>query len=103
MFTSVALFNMLIGPLNAFPWVINGVIESWVSIKRLETFMDLTEINVAQYYTGGKELYCLKTYRNWSKLRTWLMAVPHMKNSVLVGFSFSLFNVIQSFTSAIQV
>lgn len=26
-FTSVALFNMLIGPLNAFPWVLNGLVE----------------------------------------------------------------------------
>ena len=26
-FTSVALFNMLIGPLNAFPWVVNGMME----------------------------------------------------------------------------
>ncbi|XP_072032229.1 ATP-binding cassette sub-family C member 10-like [Amphiura filiformis] len=50
-FTSVALFNMLIGPLNAFPWVINGVIEAWVSIKRLQTFMELKELNLAQYYT----------------------------------------------------
>ena len=24
---SISLFNMLIGPLNSFPWVINGLVE----------------------------------------------------------------------------
>lgn len=35
-FTSLALFNVLIGPLNAFPWVLNGVVEAIVSLRRLE-------------------------------------------------------------------
>ncbi|CAI5508761.1 unnamed protein product, partial [Closterium sp. Naga37s-1] len=26
-FTSLALFNVLLGPLNSFPWVINGIVE----------------------------------------------------------------------------
>jgi hypothetical protein len=26
-FTSLALFNVLILPLNAFPWVVNGIVE----------------------------------------------------------------------------
>jgi ABC-type multidrug transport system fused ATPase/permease subunit len=38
-FTSLALFNVLIAPLNAFPWVINGVVEAFVSINRLEAFL----------------------------------------------------------------
>ncbi|XP_071834475.1 ATP-binding cassette sub-family C member 10-like isoform X2 [Apostichopus japonicus] len=50
-FTSVALFNMLIGPLNAFPWVINGVVESWVSMKRVQSFMNLKELQWSQYYS----------------------------------------------------
>ncbi|XP_041468071.1 ATP-binding cassette sub-family C member 10-like [Lytechinus variegatus] len=49
-FTSLALFSILIGPLNAFPWVLNGVIESWVSIKRVQEFMDLEESDLAKYY-----------------------------------------------------
>ncbi|XP_003727446.1 multidrug resistance-associated protein 7 [Strongylocentrotus purpuratus] len=49
-FTSLALFSILIGPLNAFPWVLNGVIESWVSIKRVQEFMDLEESDLATYY-----------------------------------------------------
>ena len=42
-FTSVALFAMLTGPLNAFPWVLNGLVESLVSIRRLEAFFCLPE------------------------------------------------------------
>ena len=34
-FTSLALFNVLIAPLNSFPWVINGVVEAAVSLRRL--------------------------------------------------------------------
>ena len=32
-FTSVALFAMLTGPLNAFPWVLNGLVEAMVSVR----------------------------------------------------------------------
>lgn len=41
-FTSVALLNMLIGPLNAFPWVLNGLIEAWVSLKRVQELIDVS-------------------------------------------------------------
>lgn len=40
-YTSVALLNMLIGPLNAFPWVLNGLIEAWVSVKRVQELVDV--------------------------------------------------------------
>ncbi|XP_064623538.1 ATP-binding cassette sub-family C member 10-like [Lineus longissimus] len=50
-FTSLALFNILIMPLNAFPWVINGLMEAWVSLKRLEKFMKLDELDLAAYYS----------------------------------------------------
>ena len=40
-FTSVALFAMLTGPLNAFPWVLNGLVESLVSLRRLDAFLSL--------------------------------------------------------------
>ena len=48
-FTSVALFGILISPLNAFPWVINGLIEAWVSTKRVQAFLQLKELG--QYYS----------------------------------------------------
>ena len=50
-FTSLALFNMLIGPLNAFPWVINGLVQAWVSIGRVQNFLNLRNSNWLSYYT----------------------------------------------------
>ena len=50
-FTSVALFAMLTGPLNAFPWVLNGLVEAMVSIRRLEQFFALPEFNSELYFT----------------------------------------------------
>jgi ATP-binding cassette subfamily C (CFTR/MRP) protein 10 len=35
-FTTVSLLNMLIFPMNAFPWVINGLMEALVSKRRLQ-------------------------------------------------------------------
>ena len=51
-FTSVALFNILISPLNAFPWVINGLVEAWVSTKRVQQFLQLEEMDWSHYYLG---------------------------------------------------
>ena len=55
MFTSVALFSILISPLNAFPWVINGLVEAWVSTKRVQAFLNLTEQGGYYYISGGHE------------------------------------------------
>lgn len=41
-FTSMALMNMLISPLNAFPWVLNGLTEAWVSLRRIQRFLDVS-------------------------------------------------------------
>ncbi|XP_039502253.1 ATP-binding cassette sub-family C member 10 [Drosophila santomea] len=49
-YTSVALLYMLIGPLNAFPWVLNGLIEAWVSIKRVQQLMDVPNLDYSSYY-----------------------------------------------------
>lgn len=49
-FTTVALINMLIAPLNAFPWVLNGLMEAWVSIKRIQTLLDLPDVDTESYY-----------------------------------------------------
>lgn len=40
-FTSMALLNMLIGPLNTFPWVLNGLTEAWVSLRRIQRMLDV--------------------------------------------------------------
>ena len=50
-FTSLALFNMLIMPLNNFPWVVNGLVQSLVSIRRLGKFLNLENLNWFQFYT----------------------------------------------------
>ncbi|EDQ90852.1 uncharacterized protein MONBRDRAFT_36370 [Monosiga brevicollis MX1] len=46
-FTSLSLFNILIGPLNAFPWVLNGLMEAYVSLKRVELFVRLPLVESA--------------------------------------------------------
>ena len=46
----MALFNMLIAPLNAFPWVINGLVQSWVSLKRLQNFLSLKNLDWLSFY-----------------------------------------------------
>ncbi|KAL1509095.1 hypothetical protein ABEB36_003889 [Hypothenemus hampei] len=50
-FTTVALLNMLIAPLNAFPWVLNGTMEAWVSIKRVERLLLLPDFDFKNFYT----------------------------------------------------
>ncbi|VVD04602.1 unnamed protein product [Leptidea sinapis] len=49
-FTTVALINMLISPLNAFPWVLNGLTEAWVSIKRIQKLLNLHDMDPERYY-----------------------------------------------------
>ncbi|UJR20680.1 hypothetical protein I4U23_023801 [Adineta vaga] len=49
-FTSLALFALLISPLNSFPWVINGLVESHVSLKRVQRFIDIEPISLDEYY-----------------------------------------------------
>lgn len=49
-FTSMALLNMLIAPLNAFPWVLNGLTEAWVSLSRIQKFLDLDDSNLKDYF-----------------------------------------------------
>ena len=39
LFSSITLLNMLVYPFNAFPWVINGIMEARVSAKRLQKFV----------------------------------------------------------------
>ena len=39
-FSSVALLNMLIFPINAYPWIINGLVEAWVSLCRIAAVLE---------------------------------------------------------------
>lgn len=54
-FTCLALFNLLKVPLNAFPWVINGCMEAWVSLKRTQRFLDLLDFSPTSYYSTTLE------------------------------------------------
>uniref|UniRef100_T1JAN4 ABC-type xenobiotic transporter n=1 Tax=Strigamia maritima TaxID=126957 RepID=T1JAN4_STRMM len=50
-FTSFALINILLVPLNVFPWTVNGLMEAWVSLKRIERLLTFPEIERRSYYT----------------------------------------------------
>lgn len=54
-FTSLALVNMLIMPLNAFPWTLIGIVEAYVSIKRLNAFCALPEMDKEAMYDVTKQ------------------------------------------------
>lgn len=56
MFTTLALVGMLITPLNAFPWVLNGVLEAKVSLERTQRFFELTNQDLQAYYALGRLL-----------------------------------------------
>ncbi|WKY10812.1 hypothetical protein Q1695_002849 [Nippostrongylus brasiliensis] len=56
-FTALALVNILIMPLNAFPWVLNGLVEALVSLRRLQRLFMLNNVDVHDVYTlcGDKD------------------------------------------------
>jgi hypothetical protein len=56
---------MLTGPLNAFPWVINGVVEASVSIRRVGEFLTVPHMKRDDYFgteslkeDADVELFC---------------------------------------------
>uniref|UniRef100_A0A4W4GEN7 ATP-binding cassette sub-family C member 10 n=1 Tax=Electrophorus electricus TaxID=8005 RepID=A0A4W4GEN7_ELEEL len=50
-FTTLALVGMLILPLNAFPWVLNGTLEAKVSLDRIQNFLMLHNQDFTAYYS----------------------------------------------------
>lgn len=52
-FSTLALVGMLILPLNAFPWVLNGTLEAKVSLDRIQRFLTLQDQDLTVYYTQG--------------------------------------------------
>ena len=48
--------GMLSGPLNAYPWVINGVVEAVVSLRRLGGFLSVPKFDRDAYFTPMSEL-----------------------------------------------
>lgn len=49
----MALLHMLITPLNAFPWILNGVVEAWVSLKRIQRLIEVNTTFYNIYFKGG--------------------------------------------------
>ncbi|KAJ3683780.1 hypothetical protein LUZ60_014007 [Juncus effusus] len=58
-FTCVALFNTLISPLNSFPWVINGMIDAVISIRRLSKYLSCHEHNSNQGQNSTGDLHSI--------------------------------------------
>ncbi|XP_058646611.1 ATP-binding cassette sub-family C member 10 isoform X2 [Onychostoma macrolepis] len=50
-FSTLALVGMLIVPLNAFPWVLNGTLEAKVSLDRIQRFLTLQDQDLTVYYS----------------------------------------------------
>ena len=53
-FTTMSVIDRLVNPLNSFSWNLNALIDSWVSLKRIQEFMCLPEINLNEYYRDRK-------------------------------------------------
>lgn len=63
-YTAVALLNLLIGPLNSFPWILNGLMESYVSLRRVQELIDLDDINLSTYYSPVLSNYTSRSNDN---------------------------------------
>ena len=50
-FTVLCYINLLIGPLNSFPWILNTLIEASVSIKRLNNFYAMKPFDMKSFYS----------------------------------------------------
>lgn len=50
-YPTMSLFNIIILPINAIPWVINGMVESYVSLVRLHEYMSGSNIEKLQNMT----------------------------------------------------
>uniref|UniRef100_A0A671QFW2 ATP-binding cassette sub-family C member 10 n=1 Tax=Sinocyclocheilus anshuiensis TaxID=1608454 RepID=A0A671QFW2_9TELE len=50
-FSTLALVEMLILPLNAFPWVLNGTLEAKVSLDRIQRFLTIQDQDLTVYYS----------------------------------------------------
>lgn len=66
-FTALSLLNLLIFPMNAFPWVLSGCLEASVSFQRLDSFLLDTRVrrppallaDVADATGTGSDTVCL--------------------------------------------
>lgn len=66
-FTAITLLNILIYPMNAFPWILNGLLESFVSGKRIQDFLFNTHLSdVIDYTPPSLDSDVIINYKNCS-------------------------------------
>uniref|UniRef100_A0A914UWH6 ABC-type xenobiotic transporter n=1 Tax=Plectus sambesii TaxID=2011161 RepID=A0A914UWH6_9BILA len=94
-FTSLALVNILIQPLNAFPWVLNGLVEAYVSMKRLNRFFAQPDIDYRRLYVAqtatNDSMYARSAQFSWVANR---VSRPAVDNLTLACSSGSVIGVI---------
>ncbi|KAK0412633.1 hypothetical protein QR680_006320 [Steinernema hermaphroditum] len=91
-FASLALVNILIMPLNAFPWVLNGLVESWVSLKRLNRFFDLEAMNLHEYYKLSQDAKTKLAVKNATF--SWDQTKPVVSDISIAGKESSIIGVV---------
>ncbi|KAK1557413.1 hypothetical protein Q3G72_024236 [Acer saccharum] len=99
-FTCVALFNSLISPLNSFPWVINGLIDAFISIRRLSRFLSCSECELEMEQTANSSSHFSNIQPNFTSEEmtvimhdascTWSSNEQEERNLVLDRVSLSL-------------
>ncbi|KAI1722771.1 ABC transporter transmembrane region domain-containing protein [Ditylenchus destructor] len=91
-FTSLALVNILILPLNAFPWVLNSVVEAIVSKKRFDTFFAIENMDPFSHYalTDSSDKLLQIDNANFS----WSEGKFSLKNYSMCGMKGSIIGII---------
>ncbi|XP_063055081.1 ATP-binding cassette sub-family C member 10 [Engraulis encrasicolus] len=75
-FTTLALVGMLILPLNAFPWVLNGTLEAKVSLDRIQRFLRLHNQDLNAYYNKNAPEDPVSVLELWQACFSWQTSDP---------------------------
>eukprot|EP01134_Creolimax_fragrantissima_P005323 CFRG5323T1 len=75
-FTSLALINLMLGPINSLPWVINGLVEANVSRIRIARFLDAEVLDPSNYFSCPIYDSSLSTRNNRKSTTTHLAQSP---------------------------
>lgn len=77
---SLSLFNVLLLPLNALPWVVGGLVEAHVSASRLAAFMAQREAAGAQHTPDGAR--AAEAADEFSEVGS-VISSPHARSALL--------------------
>uniref|UniRef100_A0A673J0G8 Multidrug resistance-associated protein 7-like n=1 Tax=Sinocyclocheilus rhinocerous TaxID=307959 RepID=A0A673J0G8_9TELE len=78
-FSTLALVGMLILPLNAFPWVLNGTLEAKVSLDRIQRFLTIQDQDLTVYLCPEDPLSAVEMNR---ASFSWKQSEEHDSDSV---------------------